>query len=80
MGGASDWTRSVDNLDMNVQCQLTDAVSNLMFSPAPLQGSPYGMVGYRMLAAATWDGNLLIFRVDHNDNNMANPTPAQAQQ
>lgn len=76
---ALDWSKSIDNLDVHVSCQLTDAVSVLVFSPPSLQGSPYGMVGYRMLAASTWDGNILVFRVDHNDNNMANPTPPQVQ-
>lgn len=51
----------IDNLDVPINCQLTDAVSKLKFSPAPMQGSPYATVGCRMLAVSTWDGQLLVF-------------------
>ena len=67
-GGPQDlgnWSQFTDHLDVPVQAQLTGAVSQLKFSPAPTQGSCWQMIGYRMLAAAQFDGALLIFRVDH---------------
>ena len=69
----------IDQLDVPVQCQLNEAVSCLKFSPTPVQGSPYMAVGFRMLAATTWDGFLNIFQVNHADNGI-NPVPAQVQQ
>lgn len=60
-----DYSQCCDNLDVPVQCQLSDSVATLKFSPFPQQGSPYMQVGFRMLAATTWDGQLLIFQVNH---------------
>ena len=48
----------------------------MKFSPAPINGNCYQMVGFRMLAAACFDGTVLIFRVDHQDNGT---TPQLAQ-
>lgn len=60
-----NFTGITDQFDVPVNCQLTDAVSKLKFSPPPSQGSPYAAVGCRMLAVATWDGQLLVFQVNH---------------
>lgn len=82
-GGTDNFSQFVDQLDVPVQSatQLTSAVSQLKFSPAPthLGSNAYSMVGYRMLAASTFDGNLLVFRVDHQDDG-TNPRPAAMQQ
>ena len=52
----------------------------MKFSPSPTTpGSPYQMIGYRMLAATTFEGQLNIFRIDHSDDG-TNPRPANVQQ
>lgn len=82
MGGTQDlgnWSAYVDHLDVPVQCQLTNAVSQLKFSPAPTQSQAYQMAGFRMLAAACFDGSFFVFRVDHMDDGVT-PRPSTVTQ